>query len=676
MNYGATNEDWAHFEIVLGLGQELLPTVCDPSVAPSPRSAIREHGRTPSLINRDGQMAGIKDWPKYVTNGEIRRWSADTRLGICMQTRLVRGIDIDVPDPAIAEYIAGAVARILGMKLPTRRRENTGKRLLAVIVKGDIPKKRLAVDGGMVEFLGTGQMFVAAGVRKDGSRYYWEDGLPNDIPEISPEQYDSLIEQLAREVAIEPLKEASTAARQRGEHLDIEDPVADWLEAEGLSLGETGTGAIKVACPWSEEHTSGEDGDSSTVWFRAGTNGHSTGHFKCMHAHCEGRNRSDFLRAAGYEEDLAADFEDLGPDPDTGGIETPGAFETPLTRNPFKLLTVREFLDRPRPGWIIKGLMPMADLGVVYGASGAGKSFIMLELVMAIVRGIPWRGLRVKQGKVVYICAEGAGGFRNRVEAYCQHHGIDGGSLPLLILDAVPNLLDAKQVKALAETIEAEPDVALIVCDTFAQMTPGANENAGEDMGKAISHVRHVGRKVKATVVLVHHSGKDAAKGARGWSGIRAAADFEMEVTRDGENRALNTTKQKDADDQASWGFKLQEMIIGLDEDDDPIRSAVVVESDVAVEAGVNGGKRKGKPPRRAAPWEQALLDTFQELAVGGDVLKTELILRAANKRSEEEAGTLRDRKKNAGKVLARMSRGDDAVFISSKEDDYVTLVQ
>ena len=70
------------------------------------------------------------------------------------------------------------------------------------------------------------------------------------------------------------------------------------------------------------------------------------------------------------------------------------------------------------------------------------------------------------------------------------------------------------------------------------------------------------------------------------------------------------------------------------------------------------------------------LLDTFQELAIGGDVLKTELILRAANKRSEEEAGTLRDRKKNAGKVLARMSRGDDAAFISSKEDDYVSLVQ
>ena len=113
-----------------------------------------------------------------------------------------------------------------------------------------------------------------------------------------------------------------------------------------------------------------------------------------------------------------------------------------------------------------------------------------------------------------------------------------------------------------------------------------------------------------------------------------------------------------------------------MDDDGDIVESCVIVESDVEVEAGVNGGRRKAKPSRRPAPWEQVLLDTFQELAIGGDVLKTELILRASNKRSEEEAGTLRDRKKNAGKVLARMSRGDDAAFISSKEDDYVSLVQ
>lgn len=679
MQYGATSDEWAHFEIILGLGPELLPTVCDPSVAPSPRSAIKEHGRTPSLINREGAMAGIKDWPKHVANGEIKRWSADSRLGICLQTRIVRGIDIDVPDPAIAQYIADTVARILGFPLPVRRRENTGKRLLAVIVRGDIPKRRMPVDGGMVEFLGTGQMFVAAGARKDGSRYYWEDGLPNHIPEISREQYDALVEQLAQELAVEPVKEASSTTRQRGEHLDIDDPVATWLEEQGLVLSETNTGGLIIACPWTDEHTSGEPGDSSTMWFPAGTNGHTTGHFKCLHSHCEHRNRSDFLAKVGYQDDVASDFEDLGPDPELSeGSEHGGTGET-VSPSPFKLLSVAEFLARPRPTWLVKGLIPKADLGVVYGASGAGKSFIVLDIAMAIARGIPWRGLRVKQGKVVYICAEGVGGFRNRVEAYCQRHGLESKGLPLRILDAVPNLLDAKQVKQLTAAIEQEPDVALVICDTFAQMTPGANENAGEDMGKAIGHVRHVGRKVGAVTILVHHAGKDAAKGARGWSGIRAAADFEMEVTRDGEDRALNTTKQKDADDQASWGFRLEQVIIALDEDGDDIKSAVVLESDAQVAAGVAGGRRRGKGPAavvRDGQWDPVIINTFQELAVGGDVLKAELILRTAEKRSEEEAGSLRDRKKNVRRALTRMSRGNAATFITSEEDGYVTLVR
>lgn len=372
----------------------------------------------------------------------------------------------------------------------------------------------------------------------------------------------------------------------------------------------------------------------------------------------------------------ADDFEDLGPGPDA--VEQEGeTFSTPLARNPFKLLTIKEFLDRPRPGWIIKGLMPIADLGVVYGASGAGKSFIMLELVMAIVRGIPWRGLRVRQGKVVYICAEGAGGFRNRVEAYCQHHGIDGSGLPLLILDAVPNLLDKAQVKWLCETIAAEPGVALVVCDTFAQMTPGADENAGRDMGEAIANIRTVGRRAAAGVILVHHAGKDAARGARGWSGIRAAADFEMEVTRDADdNRALNTTKQKDADDSASWGFRVQEMIIGLDEDDDPIKSAIVVENAVQVEAGVNGGKRKAKPEKKLGGWEQAILDVHAELSVGGDVLKSELILRAAERRPDK--GTLRDRKKNVGHALKGLREGKDSTILPHRAEDgddkYVAL--
>lgn len=671
--WGASPDDWRRLD-ALGLGTDLLPVVSNPIAEIAPKSTLKQLGKTPSLYDRERRVVGIGRWTEHqASDADLRRWGAEPDYGICIITRHTRAIDIDVENRAVAQAIVRAIEAVLG-SLPIRSRSDSGKCLLAFRLTGTFPKRRMKVEGGIVEFLGDGQQFIAHGTHPKGARYEWSPEQPS-FPWITAEQLELVWASLEAQFAIEtPHESKAPGEARKGPDLDVEDPVADWLETEGLVTSETRRGALVITCPWHEEHSSDTDGTTSTVWFRAGTNGHPQGHFRCQHAHCEHRNRQDFLAAVGYPDDRADDFEDLGPDPEAVIPDPLKGDNAGGGGNPFRLLTVAEFLDRPRPGWIIKGLMPMADLGVVYGASGAGKSFIMLDLVMAVARGVPWRGLRVRQGKVVYVVAEGAGGFRNRVEAYCQHHGIDAASLPLLILDAVPNLLDAKQVKALAETIEQEPGVALVVCDTFAQMTPGANENAAEDMGKAIGHIRHVGRRAGATVVLVHHSGKDAAKGARGWSGIRAAADFEMEVTRDGENRALNTTKQKDADDQASWGFKLQRMVIAIDEDGDDVESAVVLESDVQVEAGVNGGKRRASDRKRLGVWEQTMLDTFQELAVGGDVLKTELILRTADKRPD--AGSVRDRRKNVGKVLERMSKGNDAVFISSKEDDYVTLVQ
>lgn len=682
--YGATPEDWQRLD-ALGVGADLLPVVSNPNAEISPTSTMKQLGKTPSRYDRDRKVTGIARWTEHqASDADLKRWSAEPDYGICVQTRLLRVLDIDVENRAVVDAIVAAVQARLLFTLPRRSRRDSAKCALAFKMEGTFPKRIMRVEGGAIEFLGDGQQFIAYGTHPKGARYEWAPAeVDQYMVEITPQLFETIWSSLEEQFAIEtPTISKAPSETRLGEHLDVEDPVADWLEANGHVLSETRRGALVITCPWEHEHSSDTTGSTSTVWFRAGTNGHSTGHFKCAHAHCEHRNRQDFLMAVGYPDDRADDFEDLGPDPDTRGIETgeEGVDDTPA-HNPFRLLTVEEFLSRPRPTWLVKGLIPKADLGVVYGASGAGKSFIVLDIAMAIARGIPWRGLRVRQGKVIYICAEGVGGFRNRVEAYCQQHKIESKGLPLRILDAVPNLLDAKQVKQLAATIEAEPDVSLIVCDTFAQMTPGANENAGEDMGKAISYVRHVGRKVGAVTVLVHHSGKDAAKGARGWSGIRAAADFEMEVTRDGENRALNTTKQKDADDQASWGFRLEQVIIALDEDGDDIKSAIVLESEVQVEAGVNGGKRRASQRKEKAEgnkWESLVLEAYQELAVGGRVLRTELNLLAKAK-AREAHSDIREGRTNylinrAVKTLVEEGKSqvfyEDEGFVFEKGDE------
>jgi hypothetical protein len=55
-------------------------------------------------------------------------------------------------------------------------------------------------------------------------------------------------------------------------------------------------GALRVACPWEAEHTTGIDGDTSTVVL-APTSEAKWGIFKCSHAHCAHRTTLDLLEA-------------------------------------------------------------------------------------------------------------------------------------------------------------------------------------------------------------------------------------------------------------------------------------------------------------------------------------------------------------------------------------------
>lgn len=276
------------------------------------------------------------------------------------------------------------------------------------------------------------------------------------------------------------------------------------------------------------------------------------------------RTLFDMARKSGWVEPIEGEFEVIE--------DAPGV----APKHPrFYVTPAHEFSSGPAPEWMVKGVLPRADLVVLYGESGSGKSFVTLDLAAAVSRGEPWRGLRVRKGRVVYVCAEGAGGFRQRLRAWARGHEADLKTLDLGVVADVPNLLSDDDV-ALAKTIDASGGADLIVVDTFAQATAGADENSAEDVGRALQRCRRLRRATGATVLLVHHAGKDPTKGARGWSGLRAAADAELEVTRAGNDRVMTVTKQKDGEDGRAFGFRLVPLAVGVDADGDEVSSCTV----------------------------------------------------------------------------------------------------
>jgi hypothetical protein len=106
-------------------------------------------------------------------------------------------------------------------------------------------------------------------------------------------------------------------------------------------------------------------------------------------------------------------------------------------------------------------------------------------------------------------------------------------------------------------------------------------------------------------VLLIHHSGKDESKGARGWSGLRAAADAEIEISRYTDHRVATVTKMKDGEDGAEFAFKLARVELGVDSDGDAIASCVV--EPLAV---IPKGTRKDPRPGSVA---RTLLDAIRD---------------------------------------------------------------
>ena len=118
--------------------------------------------------------------------------------------------------------------------------------------------------------------------------------------------------------------------------------------------------------------------------------------------------------------------------------------------------------------------------------------------------------------------------------------------------------------KAIEEKIGKK--ISLIICDTLARIASGANENSGEDMAPVMERFDMVAKASGAALVIIHHNGKNKAAGARGWSGIRAHIDTEIEVEDENGLKSATIVKQRQLGGKGSklcFELKVIEMGVG-----------------------------------------------------------------------------------------------------------------
>lgn len=240
-----------------------------------------------------------------------------------------------------------------------------------------------------------------------------------------------------------------------------------------------------------------------------------------------------------------------------------------------EMLTADDMESRPAPEYLIKGLLNLNTISWVIGAPESKKSFVVLDMAASIVRGVPWQGRKIRQGKVVILAAEGAGGMSKRVKAYQRKHGQIGAGLYVL-----PMPVQAADIAAWAVLREACAQIGpvMVVIDTQARVTVGLDENTTKDSGVYISAVESIKKATGACVLTVHHTGRNG-QDARGSSNIDGSQDTELKVIKSGPLEGkLKTEKQKDMDKAADVPLRFEEITLGQDEDGDPITSLVLLE--------------------------------------------------------------------------------------------------
>lgn len=283
------------------------------------------------------------------------------------------------------------------------------------------------------------------------------------------------------------------------------------------------------------------------------------------------------------------------------------------SKQPFPYTWVSEAKFELDSRYLVKGLMDHGSFTLIFGPSGSGKSFFTADLAQHIATGQSWRGRKVNQSLVVYVASEAGASILKRFVCWRENRiGESAESIPLAILTRGPNLILKPQVAELRSQLlhmqeESKTKIGLVIFDTLSRSMPGGDENKAEHMTEVISVADYLRDEFKAATAFVHHSGKDAERGARGHSSLFAAADCVIRV----DERIATIDKVRDGVSGERFPFVLEPIEIGTDIDGDSVYTCLLSASDSSA------------PQKRQEPVgknQRIVLKELRALSPNGDV--------------------------------------------------------
>ena len=181
----------------------------------------------------------------------------------------------------------------------------------------------------------------------------------------------------------------------------------------------------------------------------------------------------------------------------------------------------------PGPRWLVASLWARAGVGILGGAPKCCKSWLALEMAIAVASGTPCLGV-FEVGEpgpaLLYMAEDAAPVVKTRLLGICRHRGLELARLPIHLIIAPALRLDRAHDQLRLRNAVATYVPRLLVLDPFVRLHRIDENDAGQ-VSALLGYLRELQRALDVAVVVVHHARKNGSVGAPGQS-LRGSGDF------------------------------------------------------------------------------------------------------------------------------------------------------
>ena len=246
--------------------------------------------------------------------------------------------------------------------------------------------------------------------------------------------------------------------------------------------------------------------------------------------------------------------------------------------------TASDFYNDADPvEYLIDNIIQREAYHQVFGASGNGKSFVVLDIActIAYAKIDEWVHKPVEHGDVIYFVGEGSKGMQKRFRLWCQMHKAHPKDVNIVFHDLPFKLDDKGQAEEVINKIRQISDNPVLVIFDTLNIYMGGEENSNTDAGKFNFACNQIIKELHTAVLTVHHTGKgeETKNQSRGASAFHAALDIEFKVDNNGNGLITFTqTKNKDNEKEKPLLFNLTQYAINgkTDKHGKPVTSCVI----------------------------------------------------------------------------------------------------